>query len=222
MGDLTWTCFGAELTLCPERAAYRPDRRELLIADVHLGKAATFRRAGRPLPRGTTAAELARIDALVERLGAERLTILGDLFHAEVEPGGPTARAFGAWLEARDGLEVTLVRGNHDRHARSLIDELPLRAVAEPHPAAPFSYVHHPGPSPLPFIAGHIHPGGRLDDGTDRMKLPVFWERPDGLVLPAFGSFTGLHVVQPSPTDRIAAATPRAVTEVPLALLREV
>ena len=160
--DLELHHGGALLELCPERAAFRPDREELLVADVHLGKASAFRRAGRPIPHGTTATELERLDALVARKNARRLTFLGDLFHDSVDPSGPTARRFRAWLERRDDLEITLVRGNHDRHAVELIEELPLRAVAEPADASPLAYRHHPSQGAAPHVAGHVHPGVRL------------------------------------------------------------
>jgi DNA ligase-associated metallophosphoesterase len=232
MKDLPFTSAGLDLELCPERAAFVPQRRELLLADVHLGKAAAFRRAGKPLPRGTTLAELARIDALVERKGAERLTILGDLFHAAVDVASPTARAFRGWLERRSQtLEITLVRGNHDRHARELIADLPLTAVPEPltPPSSPLDYRHHPVedravpdrtiPDRLggnrPWIAGHLHPGVRMSDGADGLRLPVFWQSAGGLVLPAFGRFTGLQIIEPRPGDRVAAVTPTAVVALP-------
>lgn len=223
MNDLSWELGGVALDLCPERAVWRADRREVMVADVHLGKAATFRRAGRPLPRGTTRSELARLDALVARKGAERLTILGDLFHADVELGSPTAERFAEWLErrARD-VEITLVRGNHDRHARALIEALPLSVEGEGWtPDAGLAYLHHPpkGEAEGPWLAGHIHPGVRLEDGRDRMKLPVFWGSGAGLVLPAFGAFTGLWLVKPGTGDRLGAVTPTGVVEVPAALL---
>lgn len=218
MTDLTIETHGVTLELCPERAAYRPDTDEVLVADVHLGKAATFRRAGRPIPKGTTKRELVRLDALLARKGSSRLTILGDLFHADVDAESPTARTFRQWLECRESIEVVLVRGNHDRHARGLIEELGLRAEEEPFSAGALSYRHHPGGSD-PFIAGHVHPGARMDDGSDRLKLPVFWDRSDGLVLPAFGEFTGLQVIRPETQDRVAAVTPTGVVEVPGALL---
>ncbi|MEM9799084.1 MAG: ligase-associated DNA damage response endonuclease PdeM [Planctomycetota bacterium] len=218
MDDLEWTFRGARLELCPERAAYRPDRSEVLVADVHLGKAATFRRAGRPIPKGTTRPELDRLDELVARKGARRLTILGDLFHADVELDSPTAQTFRTWLASRGALEIVLVRGNHDRAARTLLAELDLEQVDEPWDADGLVYRHHPSPE-SPSIAGHVHPGVRLDDGTDRMKLPAFWESADGLVLPAFGAFTGLYVVQPGADQRIAAVTPTSVVPVPTRLL---
>ena len=219
MKDLDIELGGGTLRLCPERAAFRPAEGELLIADVHIGKAAAFRRAGRGMPPGTTRRELERIDALVARLGARRLTLLGDLFHDEVEPDSPTARTFSKWLSGRSDLDVTLVRGNHDRHAVELIDRLELRAVAEPLRSNGLLYRHHPG-GEGPFVAGHIHPGVRLMDGTDHARLPVFWETSQGLVLPAFGQFTGLQIVSGGGADRWYAVTPSAVLEVPRALCR--
>ncbi|QDV05621.1 hypothetical protein Poly30_11200 [Planctomycetes bacterium Poly30] len=218
MNDLVFETSGLMLELCPERAAFVPERAEILLADVHLGKAAAFRRAGKPLPRGTTRAELARIDALVQRKRAARVTFLGDLFHAEVEVDSPTARVFREWLNARvDTLEITLVRGNHDRHARELIADLPLVSLPEPHapPGSAVDYRHHPG-GERPWVAGHVHPGVRLGDGADAMRLPVFWEQAGaGLILPAFGRFTGLQIVEGGPLDRFAAATPTGVVALP-------
>ena len=45
---------GERLVLLPEKAAFWPRTRALFVADFHLGKAATFRSAGIPLPPGTT------------------------------------------------------------------------------------------------------------------------------------------------------------------------
>jgi metallophosphoesterase superfamily enzyme len=43
--------WGAELLwLLPERAAWLPQARTLLVADLHLGKAETFQAHGIPLP----------------------------------------------------------------------------------------------------------------------------------------------------------------------------
>ena len=61
---------GEPMRLLADRALYWPARRRLLLADLHLGKADTFRAAGIALPRGGTALDLARIGALVEARAA--------------------------------------------------------------------------------------------------------------------------------------------------------
>ncbi|MEK9774882.1 MAG: DEAD/DEAH box helicase, partial [Quisquiliibacterium sp.] len=58
---------GVCLTLLPQRAVLIEHERALLVSDLHLGKAATFRKLGVPVPEGTTLATLARLDALLEQ-----------------------------------------------------------------------------------------------------------------------------------------------------------
>ena len=66
------TQTGYETTLCgervrlhPERALHWPAGDALFVADVHLGKAASFRASGVPLPRGSTQADLTRLSSLL-------------------------------------------------------------------------------------------------------------------------------------------------------------
>src|SRR6476469_9316188 len=72
---------GERVALYAARALYWPRCMTLFIADLHLGKAATFRAGGVPLPRGSTAADLARLTRLIERTSAARLGVLGDFLH---------------------------------------------------------------------------------------------------------------------------------------------
>ncbi|HXH01105.1 MAG TPA: hypothetical protein VNI56_02790, partial [Xanthomonadaceae bacterium] len=55
---------GERFELLGERALHWPRRQRLLIADLHLGKADLFRRAGIGLPRGGTSRDLQRLSAL--------------------------------------------------------------------------------------------------------------------------------------------------------------
>ena len=58
---------GAELRLMPERAAWCAQSETLFVADVHLGKAATFRARGLPVPQGTTTETLTRLSQALRR-----------------------------------------------------------------------------------------------------------------------------------------------------------
>ena len=46
---------GEQMDLLPERAVWWGARGALLVADVHLGKASTFRARGLPVPEGLCA-----------------------------------------------------------------------------------------------------------------------------------------------------------------------
>jgi len=58
--------------------------------------------------------------------------------------------------------------------------------------------------------------GLHLDLENLGLRLPVFHVGERMTVLPAFGSFTGMHPVRPAPGERIFAVADDAVRELPL------
>lgn len=199
--DIELCMHGETLRLMPERTLYWNEARALVAADLHWGKAATFRSAGIPLPGGGTADDLARLDTALTRTGARRLIVLGDLFHARAgRVATQTLATLRAWRQRRAGLEILLVRGNHDRHAGDPPADLRINCVDAPAYAPPFMLRHEPTASDDAFtLAGHVHPGVTLrGPGRARARLPCFVVAPRLLVLPAFGGFTGLAEVEPS------------------------
>ncbi len=201
--SLTVQVGGRPLTLLAERAAWLQDERTLLVADAHLGKAQSFRRLGVPVPGGTTAANLARLGALIDRLAAREVLFLGDLLHARSGRSPRVMTAVADWRAHHAGVAMRLVRGNHDRHAGDPPKEWQIDVVDEPWFIGPLALCHHPKPVDGAYVlAGHLHPGAVVGQGLDRMRLPCFHFGPDLGVLPAFGDFTGLHVVRRGPEDR--------------------
>jgi metallophosphoesterase superfamily enzyme len=54
------------------------------------------------------------------------------------------------------------------------------------------------------YLCGHLHPGVTLyGAGRQHALLPCFWQEAHKLMLPAFGSFTGLHRIRPRQGDGI-------------------
>jgi DNA ligase-associated metallophosphoesterase len=195
---------GRPLTLLPERAAFLADAGLLLVADVHIGKAASFRRLGVPVPAGTTTVNLARLDELLARWPVRRLVVLGDLLHAASGRAPATLAALADWRARHADLPITLVRGNHDDHAGDPPAELAIEVVDEPWPCAGLALCHDPAtPAEAYVIAGHRHPVVRIGLGLDSLRLPCFHASPQALVLPAFGEFTGGHVIQRRPGDQV-------------------
>jgi DNA ligase-associated metallophosphoesterase len=200
---------GERLTLLPERAVHWARERTLFAADTHWGKAAAFRAASLPIPEAMTDDDLARLARMVERTGARRLIVLGDLLHARAGRSPETLGAIAAWRAAHPGLEILLVRGNHDRGAGDPPGGWDVRCVDEPFALPPFVLRHKPG-EPADEdgggygLAGHLHPAARLTGrGGQGLRLPCFWFQPHGAVLPAFGSFTGMASIAPRPGDRV-------------------
>ena len=203
--DASVQVHGEELLLLPERAALWRARSTLLVADPHFGKAASFRAAGIPVPSGTTRDGLARLDAMLARTGARRIVFLGDYLHARAGRAPDTLMSLARWAAANAGIELVLVRGNHDRHAGDPPAGTRVRCVDAPLVEAPFVFAHHPVDSADGYVlAGHLHPGVSLvGRGRQHERLPCFWLRERYAVLPAFGDFTGLAIVDPAPGDRV-------------------
>lgn len=217
------TGTSAFVRLLPGRAAFVAETRALLVADLHLGKAATFRQAGIPVPEGSTREDLDRLGRIVRATGARRVIVVGDLLHSAA---GCTPGVIGEFRTFRDGLPETsfdLVLGNHDvaarRHAGALGVDRCLASLDEP----PLRFVHiaaaadaDPAPAGIGLVvAGHVHPRVVLSArGGDRLAERCFHLDDGVLTLPAFGSFTGGQSMPPTPTARAWIARDDGVLEV--------
>lgn len=194
-----------ELWLLADKAIYWPEQQALLIADIHFGKAAAYRRLGQPVPHGTTQANLQRLDALLARYHCQRLIFLGDFLHAPESQTPAVLAQLHEWRATQPGLAVTLIRGNHDRRAGDPPESLKMTVVAEPLLLGPFALQHEPDPHPTHHVlAGHLHPAFRLSGrGRQSLRLPCFCIGERLSLLPAFGSFTGMMEVDADPGRRL-------------------
>ncbi|NJD87752.1 MAG: ligase-associated DNA damage response endonuclease PdeM [Betaproteobacteria bacterium] len=196
---------GERLVLLAQRAAWWPARETLFVADFHLGKAASFRRAGIALPAGTTTENVERLERALEARAAAHLVFLGDFLHSAEGRAPATLERFARWRAARPGLAITLVRGNHDDRAGDPPAEWDIRCVNPGEALGPFALVHEPAPVRGGYaLAGHVHPAVRLAErGGQSLRLPCFWFGPRVGVLPSFGAFTGSALVRPRAGDQV-------------------
>ncbi len=202
---------GEVLHLLPDRAVYWPAASALLLADLHLGKADHFRAAGVPVPFGPTQRDLARLDTLCDRLDPAHVVVLGDLFHARGSHTDAVHAALADFRARHASRRISLVRGNHDRHAGPPPTDLRIEDAGDRLALGPFTCTHEPTPMPGTYVlAGHVHPAVRLRDARSRrsVRVPCFHFTADAGTLPPFGTFTGHHVLTPSPTDRVFAVPP--------------
>ena len=206
----------ARLQLLPQRAAFDPDRSLLLVADAHIGKAVSFRRLGVPVPHGTTAEALARLDELLAITGAQHVVFLGDFLHSPRSRAASTMDPVAAWRERHGQRAMTLVRGNHDERAGDPPAALRLAVVDGPLLIGPWALQHQPQPVPGAYaLAGHVHPGIVLRGrALGRLRLPCFHFGAQVGVLPAFGPFTGLHEIERADGERVFALADEVVREV--------
>ncbi len=207
---------GEQLELCAEKAVYWPRRQMLLVADPHFGKAASFRKLGVFVPRGTTLGGTTRLDQLIARLDVREIVFLGDFLHAREGRNAQTFESLALWRASHASIRMQLVRGNHDKRAGDPPSEVGIDCVDGPLMAEPFALTHHPVAVAGAYVlAGHVHPCAVLTGpARQRERLPCFHFGPATGVLPAFGDFTGCAPIQSGPNDRIWVVAEDAVLRV--------
>lgn len=187
------------------RMAWWPEKRTLLLADSHFGKAATFRKAGIPVPAGTTQRMLGVLSTAVNVLQPSRVVILGDFIHSVISSHTDFESDLFAWRLSHASLSITLVLGNHDRHRHTLFRSLHLD-LCQQEACGPFHFCHDPFAKEVRTasgfrLGGHVHPGICL--AKPSIRIPCFWQGKDFLIFPAFGEFTGLTKISPGQQDLV-------------------
>jgi DNA ligase-associated metallophosphoesterase len=207
---------GEDLVLLPERVAFWPAKKALFVADFHLGKAASFRKAGIPLPSGTTTENVERLGHAIDKTGAKQVVFLGDFLHSKEGRAASTFARFAQWRETRRSVELTIVRGNHDKKAGDPPQAWGARCIEAGERLGPFVLNHEPGAARGGgyALAGHIHPAVRLCAFGESLRLPCFWFGARYGVLPAFGAFTGNAEVLPRRGDQVFVIAEQEVLQV--------
>ncbi len=221
---------GVRLLLDGSGAAFDPVAGRLFVADLHLGKGSTLRRAGIPIPEGTSRATMSRVSRAVEAAGGEvrEVWVLGDLVHAAAGLDATLVSEVSDWISGLPGARLHLVRGNHDRGAGELPSGWALEQHGDPHRIGGLGLAHIPPdpgestPADGGLLAGHLHPMVRPGQGRTRVpKTPAFigWggppERPAVLVLPAQGRLVDGAVLRGRPGLHAWACAADAVVALP-------
>lgn len=172
----------------------------LLIADVHLGKVAHFRKHGAAIPPHLAFENLEQLTEICNDLCPQTICFLGDLFHSNLNSSWDDFTKWVSYIKT----PIILVSGNHDIIPQYLFEELGVK-VYETWKIESFLLTHHPTEEVNFFnFCGHVHPGVKLQ-GTGRqvLRLPCFYKTKQQLILPAFGKFTGKHTLSPTKESEI-------------------
>ncbi len=192
---------GEPVELHGDRALYWPRRQRLLIADLHLGKADIFRRAGIGLPRGGTTHDLQRLSVLIDATQARQVWVLGDVLHGAA-PDAAWREPWDAWRARHRNVHIAALSGNHDRALAQAGLEIELLGAGVDEDN--FALRHEPpAHQDLHVICGHLHPV--ISVPGIRRRFPCFWSRQGITVLPAFSEFTGGYRVALTAEDLVVA-----------------
>ena len=178
------------MELFSSRALFIHDTKELLISDVHLGKAEYFQINGIPLTNNEDESNLERIHNLVVNIKPSRLIILGDLFHSKYSLNINLINKFETFAKSLE-IEIILIEGNHDKgcYVKNISyyknkKSLNLIFSHKPIKIKEKNFLN---------ICGHYHPKLYLKNYQDKLSFRCFALNKDKkiLYLPAFGDLTG-------------------------------
>ena len=203
--------FEETFTLHPTRALYWKASPILMISDVHLGKVSHFRKSGAAVPRGAIHKNFDLLNEVISYFNPLEVYFMGDLFHSYLNGEW---QLFESWIR-KQKHQTTLISGNHDIISPLKFESLGIRVcpVLRKHP---FFFTHHPSEEEGYFnFSGHLHPAVRLRGmGRQSLRLPCFFRNENQMILPAFGEFTGSHVLSPGKNDQVYAIASNEVIDV--------
>ena len=199
---------GQTFILHPCGVVYWEEKGMLLIADVHLGKVSHFRKHGSAVPAKAILKNFDQLDRVIEFFTPDSVCFLGDLFHSHINSEW---NFFNSWVSGQHA-KLILITGNHDIISDHKYEELGF-AIGSELILNDFLFTHHPQERDGLFnFCGHIHPGIRLQGlAKQSLKLPCFFCKPQQMIVPAFGEFTGIYLLEPEENDKIYAMTDKEV-----------
>lgn len=186
-------------------ALFWEEKKMIIISDVHLGKVTHFRKHGIAIPQNAVSENFKKITDVLEYFQPEKIIFLGDLFHSSMNSEWDL---FEEWI-SNHNQETYLIAGNHDIIDQKHYYEIGI-LVVDVLEIDGFFFTHHPTEKEDFFnFSGHIHPGIILRGlGMQSLKLRCFFHKPNQMILPAFGEFTGKFILKPE-SDHLVYAIAR-------------
>ena len=205
--DQTWH-------LSAQRAIFWKEEQALIVSDLHLGKGTHFRKAGIAVPANIGQEDLYRLQQLITTYNPVQVIIVGDMFHSKENNDVPY---FKLWRQQFAHISFKLVKGNHDILAAHLYEAMNVEVhdtlcIREIH------FAHEPCTDDSAegyTFSGHLHPGIVVaGGGRQRLRLPCFYFGRNCSILPAFGHFTGLAMLQPEEDEAVFVIADNSVLKV--------
>lgn len=181
---------GETFLLTNQRIIYWEAQKTIILSDLHIGKAAHFRKSGIAISSEVLVDDLKNLEQLILHFQTEKVIIVGDLFHAGYNSD---LDLFKNW-RARFSQEFILIKGNHDRLKCEHYESLGIICEENHLQISTITFIHDPkNPAQNTFyISGHIHPGFVLKGKNEHIRLPCYAISETQIILPAFSRFTGL------------------------------
>lgn len=207
--------FGGEhFEAHPLKALWHHASRSLICSDIHIGKAAHFRKSGIAIPTLANDENAWNLQALLQHYPCERLVVVGDILHSH---SNDEWLRFVDFLDQYPGIQRTLIAGNHDLFGTAALEAAFFQVMSEGQIGGVMLLHEPPEQLQQPTICGHIHPAVRFrGKARQYLRLPCFYFSEKLALLPAFGSFTGTATIKPRKGDRVVVIANGKLMQVPV------
>ncbi len=210
--------FMGEQFFCDhEGCLYWPDKKCLIVSDLHLEKGAAMASRGALVPPYDSAETLQRLSRCIDRWQPQMVICLGDSFHRDDSADNLPESCREQLKNIMTGHKWVWIAGNHDRsHPVRLggigVEEFKIGPIIFRHEQSR----HDPQQSDQPNggqrdlfgnppnnatteipcssigeISGHLHPVATIHRRAKRLRRRCFIADPHRLIMPAFGAYTG-------------------------------
>jgi DNA ligase-associated metallophosphoesterase len=180
---------GAALLFDRSGAAWWPEERMLVVADLHFEKGSSFAaRRGVLLPPYDTRETLSRLEAACDFYRPKTVIALGDSFHDLGAAGRLSADEIARIRVLTGAHEWYWIEGNHDPKPPEDLGGWCVATLA----CGPLLFRHLPQPGAQHGeVAGHLHPAARVVSRGRSLRRRCFVTDGKRLILPSFGAYTG-------------------------------
>lgn len=210
--------FQHQFWLSPDRCVFWEEEKALIVSDLHFGKSGHFRKHGIPVPQTVYKNDLQRLVSQIQYFQPKQLIVVGDLFHSRQNK---ELELFKRWRHDLADLPIRLIRGNHDILHEQWYREAAIEVIEESlslnnH----FHFIHDLLPEQMSgtgtdyYFSGHLHPGISISGkGRQSLSFPCFYFTRTFCVLPAFGQFTGLAMINPAADENVFAIVNKQIIQ---------
>lgn len=224
---------GQTLWLSPSRIIYWEEEKALIISDLHFGKTGHFRKSGIAIPQSAFRNDMQRLFEQVQHFQPGKIIIVGDMFHSNANK---ELDFFLKWRNDHAHVEIILVKGNHDILQTDWYEQSCIQLTNPSLYIKEFCFIHDlaifqnpgmpAGSAPMIpsvqktkpdhyFFTGHIHPGILIRGlGKQSLRFPCFYFGEQYAILPAFGNFTGLSLIEPSSHENVFAIVENKIIQI--------
>jgi len=196
---------GQHFLVTADRTIFWEEKKTLILSDLHLGKSGHFRKNGIGIPQNMFQEDMHRLMHNIQHFKAEKLIIVGDLFHSH---NNKEHDLFLKWRNDIPAVEINLVMGNHDVLAKDWYSNAHIQLHNGVMVKEEFVFTHDMASIAVEkkfyYFSGHIHPGVVMKGaGKQVLRFPCFHFSAQQAVLPAFGRFTGIHPIEAKKEDTV-------------------